>query len=917
MKINAVELILKNRLVVIIAVLLLTFILGMQISNLKIEGDILKYLPEDDPTVVLFNRVGDEFGGNSLAFIALEIDNIFTKETIEHINQLTNQFKLVDGVTNVTSLTDVIDIKKTDEGLEIGKLIDPYKLPKTNEELQQLKKYTLSKDLYKGRIVSDDATAALIICRIAENVDKAETAARLKEIVNKANLPEKIFLSGIPFQLNDITEIILNDLNSLLPIIIIVILLTLFLSYGTFRGVVIPLLSTLISIVWTLGLMSILGVSITVISNIIPVILIATGTAYGIHIISKYDEYLNHGNITSKKLVDSIKEVSVPVLLAGITTIVGFIAFIFGSYLTMIREFGLFTAIGILFSLINSLIFIPAVLSYLPQRKKKSGYIEQAAFIARIMNRIGSFVISKEWLIIIVTSILVAASLYWIPQIERRVNMVDYFKAGSPIRSAQEFMENKFGGSIPIQIFVKGDLQDPVVLKEMWRMEKYIESIPDANNPQSVASLIAEIHDVMDDQKTIPESRGKVSNLWFLLEGEKIVEQLSNSDHSEGLLQATLGTVDTKKGRKVTDEIDKYLSNLDTNFAIMNLSELKELNKEDKEKVLKYDALKSAQTIKWIVTKYQPAFSINEKQAASTLLEDKLLLVSKDVPDSSTVHNTINSIFKVIPVELQNDEKFRKDITAVVMDFYQPVVIIPQRLLQTLPKTFIENSNLEYSAFSFSHTGMNIIYKHLDDSILNSQFYSMLIAVILVFIILAVQFRSLAAGLTGLSPILLTLVVTFGIMGIFKIPLDVATVLVGSIALGIGIDYSIHFTNRFKNEFMSYQNENSLNNNKTKIELVVLDRTLETTGRAIVINALTVTLGFSTLLFSEIVPLQRFGILIAVIMIGSAAGSLIFLPALILITKAKFIGSLEKLNNYTKKESKEINDCSKEIYFKK
>ena len=71
----------------------------------------------------------------------------------------------------------------------------------------------MSKDLYKGRIVSDDAKATLIICRIAENVDKAETAAQLKEIINKANLPEKNYLSGIPFQLNDITEIIFDDLN--------------------------------------------------------------------------------------------------------------------------------------------------------------------------------------------------------------------------------------------------------------------------------------------------------------------------------------------------------------------------------------------------------------------------------------------------------------------------------------------------------------------------------------------------------------------------------------------------------------------------------------------------------------------------------------------------------------------------------
>ena len=88
----------------------------------------------------------------------------------------------------------------------------------------------------------------------------------------------------------------------------------------------------------------------------------------------------------------------------------------------------------------------------------------------------------------------------------------------------------------------------------------------------------------------------------------------------------------------------------------------------------------------------------------------------------------------------------KKEITDAVMDFYQPVIIIPQRIFQTLPTATIQDTNIEHSTFSFSHTGMNIIYKHLDDSILNSQFYSMLIAIALVFIILAIQFRSLAAG---------------------------------------------------------------------------------------------------------------------------------------------------------------------------
>jgi hypothetical protein len=125
--------------------------------------------------------------------------------------------------------------------------------------------------------------------------------------------------------------------------------------------------------------------------------------------------------------------------------------------------------------------------------------------------------------------------------------------------------------------------------------------------------------------------------------------------------------------------------------------------------------------------------------------------------------------------------------------------------------------------------------------------------------------------------------VTFGIMGFAKIPLDVATVLVASVALGIGIDYSIHFTVRFKTYFRG-----------STTALEALDKTLETTGRAIITNMLAVTMGFLTLLFAELVPLQRFGILVAITMIGSGLGSLTFLPALILLTRARFVGDFSR-----------------------
>ena len=755
------EMVIKYRKVIIFITVLVTLVLGYSVKDLKINADITSYLPKNDPAVKLFDYIGEQYGGNLLAMIALETDDIFNKETIESINHLTQEFKKVEDVSYVTSMANVLDIRTDEEGiLQISRLIDEYNLPHTPKDIQKLKNYALSRDMYRGRLVSDDAKATLIICRLREGVDKMKTAGQLKEIIKKSGVKEKVYYGGLPFQMMDISDIIRNDLNFLVPLILFLIFISLFLTFRSLRGVVLPILSVSITTIWTLGIMSILKVSLTAISDIIPVILIAIGSAYSIHVVSKFNEDVVTEKDKSRQSEKALSEIGIPVLLAAITTMAGFLAVIFGSYLTMIREFGIFSSIGIFIALIISLTFVPSLLSLLPVKNKVSsigGDIEKKNGMARFMDKIGEWVLKNEKPIIIGGLIVVIISVIGIPKIQRKVDMLDYFQPGSSIRMTEELMEKKFGGSIPIQILVKGDIQDPAVLKKMKKMEDFLKSQKDVHNPQSVADLIEEISDVMGEGKTIPDSKDKVGNLWFLLDGEEIMSQLVNPDKTEAVIQATITNVNTARIRRLVANIEDYI---------------KEAN----------------------------------------------------------------------------------------------------------------NSNV-----TFAQTGMPSIYQNLDDSIMRSQIQSLIIAIVLVFICLVFLMRSFIGGLIGLAPIGFTLLIIFGFMGFSGIPLDIATVLVGSISIGIGIDYSIHFVSRFRKEFK-----------KAGTELEALDKTLETTGEAILINVITVTMGFLVLILAKMVPLQRFGILVAITMVGSGVSAITLLPAIILLTKSGFVGSFERfMNNAT------------------
>jgi predicted RND superfamily exporter protein len=141
--------ILKNRWIIILSVIGITVFFGLQTRFLKINSDIISSLPDDDPAALMFKNIGNQFGGNEMGMIVLESDNIFKADLLQHVKQITDSLKITHGVSTVTSLTNILDIKSTEEGIEIGKLVDEYNLPFEQSRLDSLKTYIYSKEMYK------------------------------------------------------------------------------------------------------------------------------------------------------------------------------------------------------------------------------------------------------------------------------------------------------------------------------------------------------------------------------------------------------------------------------------------------------------------------------------------------------------------------------------------------------------------------------------------------------------------------------------------------------------------------------------------------------------------------------------------------------------------------------------------------
>ena len=725
---------------VFIATAVLTLISGCLISTVKVNPDFTSYLPKSDPVIQLFDKIGEEYGGNLLALVALETGDIFDAEVIRDINEITTALKTVEGVSYVTSMTNILDIRSGQDGIEISRLIDEYDLPETDQELAALKEYTLAKEMYRGRIISEDGTATLIICRLRPDGDEVETARNIKTAIGKRSMAATVYYGGMPFMMRDISDMIVGDVMLLLPLVALVTIAVLFLSFRSGSGVFLPLIAVAVSTLWTIGLMCALGVPMSLLSNIIPVVLFAVGSAYSIHVVSK----LNEAHPAQDERAESLSGVVLPVMLAALTTMVGFLSFVFGSYLTTIREFGIFATVGVFFSCIISLTLVPALASL--SKTGRKGTDPQQAPGWRIFSRIADIPLKYPIFVLALSLFFVVVAVTGLPRLERNVDILDYFKRGTDVRQAENFMQRKFGGSLPVQIMVKGDILEPEVLVAMKKLQDFLESQEGITHAQSIVDLIEEMSLVIGEGRQIPDRRTKVANLWFLLEGEETVSQMVNPLLNEAVIQATVGSaLQTARIRSLVDSVSAYIA---------------------------------------------------------------------------------------------------------------------------------ENNTDRYS---FEQTGMPSIYYRLDDSINQSLVYSIALATIAIFITVLLLLRSFRGGLIGIVPIAFSLLGIFGFMGIARIPLDIATVLVGGVSIGIGIDYSIHFLNRFKRE--------SARRHDTR---AALQQTLHTTGRAITINVIAVTAGFLVLLGANLIPLQRFGMLIAITMLASGYGALAVLPALIIITRSRF-----------------------------
>jgi len=513
---------------IIIVISALTIAFASQIPKLQISANIKDWVPAEHPVSAYNRQMEERFGVVDPVIVGILSDgpeDIFNTRTLKLILDLTQEIENLDGVVlgDTIGLASSKNITSTEEGLVVGPFMES--VPETPEEINALRRAVYENEMFIGNIVSRDGRAALIIVKFEEDRDKKKIYRDVENIVNRyrGESDEKIFFTGRPVMEGFVGIDVPRDIKRMLPAVALVVVLILFLTFRCVRGMLLPLIVVGASAAWALGIMAISGVPLYLIATWIPIILIAIGCAYGIHILNRYFEETrsNAGGASPKEIVRAaMADIWRPVAMASLTTSAGFLSLVTVE-VEPIRAVGIFTSLGIICALLFSFSFIPAALSMMkPKRIGPVGFFKHSdsaatGILGRILLSGGAFVCNRRLPLISTALIVSVVSIVLLPRLYIDDGLALNLPKNNEVLKAHYFLNDLMGGSTILSVVVDGktpdSMKEPDLLRRLDSLQRFAEQQEEVGESISLAEYIKRMHYVMNENnaefRAIPDSK--------------------------------------------------------------------------------------------------------------------------------------------------------------------------------------------------------------------------------------------------------------------------------------------------------------------------------------------------------------------------------------------------------------------------
>ena len=494
--------IIKNRLSLIILIGLITLFMGYHASTVQMSYDFARTVPPKDPDMIILNQFKAQFGedGNVIA-VGLKDSSVYQLKNFEAYRELSRNVKQIAGINEVISLpvTKVI-LKDTEKQRFYLTNIFPETI-RSQEELDSLLKLALTQKAYVSQFVNNMNGATMMPVFVHKDVMNsslrdAMTASLLAEgrkFEEKTGI--KLHYAGLPFIRTVVAQQVKREMQLFLLASALITGLIMFIFFRSVRAVLFSMIIIGIVVIWTLGTIALLGYKITLLSGLIPPVIVTIGITNAIYLLNKY--HLEFAKIQDKveAITVVVKKMGMATFLTNLTVAIGFLTLL-STDILVLREFGIVAGLNIMALFFVSLIMIPGIFSWLPTPSEKHLKHLKFKMMDRFLKNVDLMVHRHRISIYAISVLLAVLSIYGITQLRSVSFMVDDVPEDSEVKKDLHFFEANFSGIMPLEVTVefiskrKRPILDIKNLNKVDELENYLDSLPDVSRPISFVSFV-------------------------------------------------------------------------------------------------------------------------------------------------------------------------------------------------------------------------------------------------------------------------------------------------------------------------------------------------------------------------------------------------------------------------------------------
>jgi Predicted exporters of the RND superfamily len=494
------RLILKNRPVVIVIVSIITLVMGYKATQLKMLYEPASLLPATDSVQINYEKFAKKFGaaGNAV-FIGVSDSSFFSYNHYNDWRDLEQSLKLIHGVIGAFSIYDIYTLKKNSEEkkFDLEKIISG--AVDNQGQLDSIQQTIFNLPFYKGFLYNDTTSTYIMVVSLDKKIlQSAQRVVLLKEIVKKIGFYEhhsgiSTHISGLPYIRITMAEMVKSEMFFFIFLAIAVTAFILYLFFRSFKVVFFSLVVVGVSVVWAMGTLAFFGYPVTILTAVIPPLIIVIGIPNCVFLLNKYhQEYRYHGN-KIKALQRVIQKVGSAAFMTNLTTAAGFGTFVIAGT-EILREFGLVASVNIIGVFIVSITLIPVIFSFLPPPTDRHLKHLENRYMRKVTKFIVDITFYHRKIVFGITAVLILVGVIGLSLVRSNGYMVDDVPHNHKVYQDLKFFESNFSGLMPFEILI--DAQRPKGLmqyenlRRINELQNKLKVYPQLSKPLSIVEAI-------------------------------------------------------------------------------------------------------------------------------------------------------------------------------------------------------------------------------------------------------------------------------------------------------------------------------------------------------------------------------------------------------------------------------------------